>query len=87
MDLTALHISLAALAFLSVAIQGFVELVKRLFAKDYEASTIIAGAAVIGGVAGGFNLFGLDVATGLAAGLAASGAITLAQKVGQGTTV
>lgn len=72
--------------FVIVAVAGATEFIKRLWVRDYQAATIIAVSAAIGAVAGAFVIDGLTVATGLMAGLAASGAITLAQKFGFGTT-
>lgn len=62
-------------------VMGGVELVKRLFEKDWKASTIIVVSSLIGGVAG--LSMGLSVFQGIAYGLAASGYITLVQNVGR----
>lgn len=62
-------------------VMGGVELVKRLFDKDWKASAIIVAAALIGGVAGA--TLGITALQGIAYGLAASGYITLVQNVGK----
>lgn len=62
-------------------VMGTVELIKRLFDKDWKAAAIIAGAAVVGGICGMF--LGITVLQGIAFGLAASGYITLAQNMGK----
>lgn len=62
-------------ALLSFAVAAVVEFVKRLFSKDYQASVIIAGAAVVGALlapyAGDYTWF-----QGMIMGLQASGLIT-----------
>lgn len=60
---------------------GVVELVKRLFDRDFRAATIIVAAAGVGALCGVFGIQGVDVATGIVIGLAASGVVTVAQKV------
>ena len=71
--------------FVLTAVAGATELIKRLWDRDYRAATIIAVSALIGGLAGAFVIDGLTFATGLVAGLSASGLVTIGQKVGQGT--
>lgn len=61
-------------------VMGGVELVKRLFKKDWKAVAIICTSAIIGGVAG--SILGILPLQGIAYGLAASGYITLVQNVG-----
>lgn len=61
-------------------VMGGVELVKRLFKKDWKAVAIICTSAVIGGVAG--TILGILPLQGIAYGLAASGYITLVQNIG-----
>ena len=68
--------------FIVGAVVGFVQLVKSLFDRDYRSAVIIAGSAVIGGLAGFFAIEGLTVSTGIVAGLLASGAVTIAQALG-----
>lgn len=60
---------------------GGVELIKRLFDKDWRAAAIIAAASVIGGLAG--MALGINILQGIAYGLAASGYITFAQNIGK----
>lgn len=62
-------------------VMGGVELVKRLFAKDWQAAAIIVVASLIGGFAG--MAMGVAFLTGVAFGLAASGYVTLAQNLGK----
>lgn len=61
-------------------VMGGVELVKRLFKKDWKAVAIICTSAVIGGIAG--TILGILPLQGIAYGLAASGYITLVQNIG-----
>lgn len=68
--------------FIIVTVTGFVQLVKSLFDGDYRSAIIIAGSAVIGALAGFFQVHGLDVVTGIMAGLSASGLITLSKAAG-----
>lgn len=60
---------------------GVVELIKRLFDKDWKASVTIVACAVVGGLAG--LAMGITVLQGIVFGLAATGYITLAQNVGK----
>lgn len=71
--------------FLSIAILGFVELIKAANVKDYLTVEIIIGAALIGTIAGLTHIDGLTVVTGLQAGLAAAGTYKVGKLVG-GTT-
>lgn len=70
---------------LTGAVMGAVELVKRLFAKDWQAAVVVFVSALVGGIAGA--ILGLMPLQGIAFGLAASGYITLAGRFGSGTTV
>lgn len=65
-------------------VMGGVELLKRLFDKDWKAAIIIAVSAIIGGIAGA--ILGILPLQGMAFGLAASGYITLAQNIGKRST-
>ncbi len=69
------NISPLAVMLLGFAIAGVIELIKRLFDKDYRAATIIVGSAIVGALlapfAGDVNWF-----QGLLIGLQASGLIT-----------
>lgn len=85
MEESAIIAAAAASIFVMGAVAGFVEFVKRLFAKDWKAAIIIAGAGSIGAAAGHFLVDGLTLPTGLIAGLAASGYMTIGQKTGTGT--
>lgn len=62
-------------------VMGGVELLKRLFDKDWKAAIIIAVSAIIGGIAGA--ILGILPLQGMAFGLAASGYVTLAQNIGK----
>jgi ABC-type glucose/galactose transport system permease subunit len=66
-----------AVVLIPVAIVAVTEFLKRLNKKDYEGCITIIVAVVIGGLAGVINLKGLDVTTGLIAGLEAVGVHTL----------
>ena len=61
---------------LTGTVMGAVELVKRLFAKDWQAAAIVFISALVGGLAGA--VLELMPLQGIAFGLAASGYITLA---------
>jgi hypothetical protein len=70
------------------AVVAFVELLRRLQAKDYFASLTIVGAAVIGVLLGVFHAPGVVSAwTGLVGGLAASGVVTIATRVNTSSSV
>lgn len=70
------------LLFVGVAVAGFTQLVKCLFDKDYRSAVIITGSAIIGGLAGFFQIEVMSVPAGIVAGLFASGLVTLAQATG-----
>lgn len=61
------------------AIIGTVELVKRLFSKDYQSATIIVGAAIVGALVG--PQVGLTWLAGAIMGLQGSGIITTASYI------
>jgi len=61
---------------------GIVELLKRIKLSDWLAVATIVLAALVGGLAGYFGVEGLTVATGIVTGLAASGLVTVATRVG-----
>ena len=63
-------------------VMGGVELVKRLFDKDWKAVAIIIVSSAIGGIAGA--ILGILPIQGVAYGLAASGYVTLVQNIGKG---
>ena len=77
-----LGLDVVATVILTGLVMGGVELIKRLFDKDWKAAAIIAVAGIIGGVAG--PALGITVLEGIVYGLAASGYITLAQNIGKG---
>ena len=70
-----------AAAILLGMVAGFVELVKRLFEKDWKAVIIIAGAGVVGALVG--LAIAINPLIGAVVGLAASGYITIAQNIGK----
>lgn len=70
--------SLATVA-LTGLVAGGVELLKRLFDKDWRASATIVVAALIGGLGG--LVFGANFLIGMVFGLATSGYITIAQNI------
>lgn len=68
--------------FVTTAVVGVVELLRRLQLKDYFAAITIVLSAVIGALAGTFHIGGVsDIATGIIIGLGASGLVTVASKV------
>jgi hypothetical protein len=74
-------------AFVTAAVIGFVELLRRLQTRDWFAAASIAGSGVIGALCGIFSAPGTpDVWTGIVLGLSASGFITLLGRAGSGTT-
>ena len=66
-------------AILLGMVAGVVELVKRLFAKDWKAAIIITGAGVAGALTA--LLLSISPLIGAVVGLAASGYITIVQNV------
>lgn len=60
-------------------VMGGVELVKRIFDRDWRVVVTILVCAVIGGGAG--LALGITILQGIAYGLAATGYITLAQNI------
>lgn len=69
-------------ALLIGAVAGVTEFIKRLFDRDYRASVIILAAALVGGLFGATGVEAVSIAEGVVAGLAASGVVTIATKVG-----
>lgn len=65
------------------AVMGFVELVKRVFDRDWRAVVTIIGAGLVGGLVSLFPEMSFGFLTGVVGGLAASGYITLGQNVGK----
>lgn len=70
-------------AILLGMVAGVVELIKRLFEKDWKAVAIIAGAGATGALVGW--AITINPLIGAVVGLAASGFITIAQNVGHDT--
>lgn len=68
--------------FITIAVVGATELVKRLRDQDYWTSLIIISAVLIGALAGSMNIDGLNITQGITAGLTATGLITVAKKIG-----
>lgn len=62
-------------------VMGGVELIRRLFDKDWKATITICVSAIIGGVAGA--ALGILPIQGVAYGLAASGYVTFVQNIGR----
>ena len=68
-------------AILLGMVAGVVELIKRLFEKDWKAVAIIAGAGATGALVGW--AIAINPLIGAVVGLAASGFITIAQNFGK----
>lgn len=68
-------------AILLGMVAGAVELIKRLFEKDWKVVAIIAGAGITGCLVGW--AIGVNPFIGAVVGLAASGYITIAQNIGK----
>lgn len=60
---------------------GVVEFIRRIQLKDFYAAITILASAGVGALAGLMAIQGIDVATGIVVGLAASGLVTVASKV------
>jgi len=68
---------------LAAVIAGITELLSRARAKDWWVVATILTAGLVGGVFGYFEIGGLtDIATGIAAGFGASGALKAVSSVG-----
>lgn len=65
------------------AVAGFVELVKRIFDKDWKTVITIIGSALVGGLLSLFPEISFSFLTGIVGGLAASGVITIGQNFGK----
>ena len=66
-------------------VTGFVELVKKLFDKDWKAAIIIFGAGLIGGLISLFPEIDFTFLTGVIGGLTASGVVTVSQNIARKT--
>ena len=67
-------------AILLGMVAGVVELIKRLFEKDWKAVAIIAGAGITGLLVG--LAISINPLIGAVVGLSASGFVTIAQNIG-----
>lgn len=67
-------------AILLGMVAGVVELIKRLFEKDWKAVAIILGAGITGALVG--LATAINPLIGAVVGFAASGYITIAQNIG-----
>lgn len=76
-----LQLSAAQVALLGAVVVGATELISRLRAKDYWVAITIFTSAVIGGLVGAY--YRVDFLSGVAVGLAASGAIKTLSSFGQ----
>ena len=70
-----------AAAVLTGLVAGVVELVKRVFDRDWRAAVTIVLAGIVGGL--GALYMGTDFLAGVVFGLAASGFVTIAQNIGK----
>ena len=61
---------------------GLVELLRRIKLSDWFAVATIIASALIGALCGYFGIEGLTIATGIVVGLAGSGLVTVATRVG-----
>lgn len=69
---------------LAAVIAGVTELINRLRGRDYWVVASIATAGLVGGLFGHLGIGGLpDIATGIAAGFGASGALKAVSSVGR----
>jgi uncharacterized protein involved in cysteine biosynthesis len=81
MDLTNYAVATGLLTFFVI---GATELVKQAFARNWKSVVIIIVSALVG-LVGGIELPVIGWIVGIALGLASSGLITTAQKIGEGT--
>lgn len=84
MDLSILGIEPVTAILLTGFVIGFVELAKALYDNEWRKAIVVAIAGIAGGICAPF--IGISIITGIVAGFAASGAITLVQNIG-GQTV
>jgi len=68
--------------FVTAAVAGVVQCIKLLKDQNWVGAATVVVAAIIGVLAGLAEIEGLDVQSGLIAGLAASGAYTVAKNIG-----
>lgn len=69
--------------FLVAAVVGATELINEAFKANWKCVVKITAASAIGITAGLLGIDGLTPTTGLVGGLAASGAVTVADHVGK----
>lgn len=74
-----------AAAILLGMVAGVVELIKRLFKKDWKAVAVIIGAGVTGALTA--LAIAINPLIGAVVGLAASGYITIVQNIGKDGTM
>lgn len=79
-----LQLDAGQLALLGSIIAGSNELLKRLRAKDFWVAGTIFSSAVLGGLIGAY--YKVDFLSGVAAGLATSGAIATLGSIGNKST-
>lgn len=73
--------------FIVTSVVASVELLRRIKVQDWFGAATIVVSAAIGLLAGVYSLGGVEtVEAGLIAGLGASGLVTVANRVGGGTT-
>lgn len=65
------------------AVAGFVELVKKLYEKDWKSAIIIFGAGLVGGLLSLFPEMSFSPLTGVIGGLTAAGIVTIGQNIGK----
>lgn len=71
---------------LSAVIAGVTEFLNRLRARDYWTAATIATAAGVGALFGFFDVEGLTVITGIAAGFGTSGSLSALGIIGKRST-
>lgn len=79
-----LQFSALQAALLAALIAGITELLTRLRAKDYWVVATIVSAGVVGGLLAAY--YDLDIVSGIAAGLGASGFIKTLGSIGNKST-
>ena len=80
MDLSILGIEPVTAILLTGFVIGFVELAKALYDNEWRKAIVVAIAGIAGGICAPF--IGISIITGIVAGFAASGSITLVQNIG-----
>lgn len=80
MDLSILGIEPVTALLLTGFVIGFVELAKAVYDKEWRRAIVVGIAGLAGGIVAPF--IGVSIVTGIVAGFAASGAVTLVQNIG-----